>query len=65
MKIPALPSGLTVHRLCGSKTARPLIRASGLLRKDPDFIKGKEAEAVLRQEVENKGLGIAGYVAAI
>ena len=47
------------------KQPRPLIRASGLLRKYPDFIKGKEAEAVLRQEVGNKGLGIAGYVAAI
>ena len=47
------------------KQPRPLIRASGLLRKYPDFIKGKEAEAVLRQEVGNKGLGIADYVAAI
>ena len=38
---------------------------SGLLWKDPDFTKGKEAEGVLRQEGENRGVGVAGYVAAI
>lgn len=62
---PALSSGLKVGRVCESKQPQPLRRASGLLRKEADVMKGQEEEGIFRQQVENMEIGVIGYGAAV